>query len=800
MTDDDWPSAKFREHVINRLEPELARNRQNAPNLPVPGDARQVEEYVFAKCMSKDEYMRTIAKVINAINCNSKSAAVPSVLQPNQFHSPPCSTAQNGNGGGVTPTSTPSSYRAAVPPDPQPTSAQARNPATSSVATTQASTTPASIPTPMSQMPPSFPSPEMRPFSTTSSAGPPSQNGAIAPPTMGQPPPQMGGYGNNGGAGYGGMPPMYQEPPTRDRKPGKMVEPAAAGRPPWDSQGHLYQPPQWGPGPTGHPQMHGYPTGPMNNGQGGNGPLAHQQHNSSAVAGSSGASSSANPAPSSSSSASAAASSSVLENLINQPQYPGHHANSQNPGQLPPSQNGQVNGNGGNGTGGVGSTMSPEEQMIYSNKLRKLRPHVDNLRMRANQCEAEGNRDAAQKLEVMMAVLDGRRFVSLEYLNHLECWIQKKAEFLAGAAPLSHISPHPQQHPQQHRQGMPLDMMNGGGPVDHGMYHNGPPNPYAQQQQNGYGGGGMGQPPHHQMHPQQQMWHHQQQQYQRNQQEMMMGGPGPMHMYGMPHEMASPMGVGGPAHRHAPYPNPAMRNNMRTMSGSGAGQIGRSDRNSIGMASNSSSSSLNQMGVGGGKMSNGGGGTSNSSGLGSGLSGLEDFTYDDFLPNPDSLTSSIHSGHGMGGMQMTPQNNQNSNVGGGRPVLNEAARKEMQTMESRFDINMNTERHDANHVIVSVKQRNQPFPPLRLVIPSNYPAGTVSVDRAAIDIDSYLYDDLQNVVHERLLQPGLTTITDYLNAWEEQVTRYCQNQSQSGGMLDTAFGNDFFYDNLSTGF
>lgn len=172
-----------------------------------------------------------------------------------------------------------------------------------------------------------------------------------------------------------------------------------------------------------------------------------------------------------------------------------------------------------------------------------------------------------------------------------------------------------------------------------------------------------------------------------------------------------------------------------------------------------------------------------------GMSGLDDLNYDDFLPNPtpiDALQPTLHVG----------QNSMNAGPPVQRSNLNETARKELQILDARFEIDPNHQRHDANHIIVVCKIRNQQFPPLRLVVPTTYPAGNVTVDRAVIDLDAYLYDDLQNSVYERLSRPGLSSITDYLNAWEEQVNQY---QNQTSGGLDVAFnvGNDFFYDNLN---
>ena len=97
------------------------------------------------------------------------------------------------------------------------------------------------------------------------------------------------------------------------------------------------------------------------------------------------------------------------------------------------------------------SLPSSPDEMVYAAKLRQLRHFCDPLRVRAQQFRVDCNEDAANKLETMLAVLDGRRcdihslqfwrnetsvvccrIVSLDYLQKIEKWLQDKSGVLVG--------------------------------------------------------------------------------------------------------------------------------------------------------------------------------------------------------------------------------------------------------------------------------------------------------------------------------------------------------------------------------
>uniref|UniRef100_A0A0R3S5Y1 Mediator of RNA polymerase II transcription subunit 15 n=1 Tax=Elaeophora elaphi TaxID=1147741 RepID=A0A0R3S5Y1_9BILA len=615
MGDDDWPSQRFRDHVINRLEPELARNRQNAPNLPVPGDARQVEEYVFNKCVSKDEYMRTIAKVINAINCNSKSAAVPSLLQPSRVQS----ASQNYRTAGLS-----------IPPDPQPTHQQQQQQKVMSQIILAVFEFPKNV--------------------------------------------NMDSYGATGSSQY-----VERTSSTAFMSRGTPISPSQ--------------------------QQNASPH--------------HQQHHPS-----------------------------VLENLINSPHYGSptpssrhlNGSNNQNVADLP-----------------FGNVMQQNEERIYNEKLRSLRPYVESLRVRAQQCRLEGNEIAASKFDTMCNVLDGKSRVSFEYLLQIEAWIYKKQQFLQASLNAGTLQPQPL-----------VDAVNAV------LLNNETQVGYGDRVQANTGAPSAGHWPMSSSRSQQQQ--------QQTSQLLPNMAPSSVPMVlcptrsaliqsSVPLQKTSGQQVARHSiehtyQRHSPYPNPnaGLRPGTQIQSVMLHHGLSRVPQATTITATLPPFSEANRAPT-------------------TACSGVEDlYVMDDFLPTP---------------IEAIP-NSTSSQIEGQLP---EAVRQELLAFGDRFLADSNIEQiTDSHSVIVKFSLTSHNVPPLQLIIPKTYPNGEVLVGRAALDLDSFFFDDLQNVIHERLARPGLRTVTDFLETWESTVRGYYLGQQQQSllpSSFDDILQNTNFSDFLS---
>jgi hypothetical protein len=734
MADEDWPSQSFRDHVIHRLEPELARNRQTAPNLPVPGDARQVEEYVFQKCVSKDEYMRTIAKVINAINCNSKSATVPAGLT-NQY-----GTASNGSK--QSPTSQTASAlmsgvaqgaRTQIPPDPQPTHQQQHRADLQSNA--RYHTPPLGQPPPMMHTPtPNTSQPinniSMHPGSVSMGSQSSRMSNTHMPPNG---PSGQQYYSSMTPGQPGNMPPHSSQ--MYDIKP---ISSVSSNMPPLQAQQQQQQPRAWNANnqpmymnhqqnaPTMHemqPRMYNAPN--------------HMQPGQSHYSGI--------PPPS-------VSQPSVLENLVGPPNY-AHY-------EIPPTPEIIANI----------KKISNGNDKFYLDMIRRLQPTIPALRAKLNHLPpADVN---VSRIEYALNVIRFEKAATLDNLRQVETYVTKYINdpniMYQPPKPMHSMEPLgqpnygmppsniPMHQQQQQMTPQPMQWSNQGWVDDKAQIQQ--PNQQQQQQPQQLYMSQRSQP--YGIAPQTkgslqstQNMHYrpdsQQPPYQ-NSQFPPMYAPVSMQNQTMPMQTNSYASV-----QHRPQSQPPQM--MHTGQPPNQMIMPQSSQSIYGndlMSSDAMHTSFDDIYM---PMSD----------LGS--------TSSDVNMRTSSITNELPNsipGDGINSMM------QQQSMSGITPnAIGEQAYSEIINVEDRFQFSLVSDPSVPNGPLLKCKlRRDMQLPPVFLIIPKGYPQTPVGFHRVELDIDSFFYDDVQNAVYSQFAKVSPRNITEALNSWDETVINFYSTQ------------------------